>query len=94
MDADEREQADMAYAADEEGSEKAPVDAQSDDEKSFIPPNDKRRVKVYELRKNDWFDRGTGYCTGRVVNVRDSLNDSSLRLRNFFGFGSEALCNH
>ncbi|KAL8639845.1 MAG: hypothetical protein Q9228_003165 [Teloschistes exilis] len=29
------------------------------------PPNDKKRVKVYELRNNDWFDRGTGFCTGR-----------------------------
>lgn len=33
------------------------------------PPQDKKRVKVYELRNNDWFDRGTGFCTGRVVNV-------------------------
>ncbi|KIW45480.1 uncharacterized protein PV06_03871 [Exophiala oligosperma] len=30
--------------------------------------NDKKRVKVYELRDNDWFDRGTGFCTGQVVN--------------------------
>jgi hypothetical protein len=40
------------------------------------PPHDKKRVKVYELRNNDWFDRGTGFCTGRVVNVsvkRDSI---------------------
>lgn len=27
------------------------------------PPSDKKRVKVYELRNNDWFDRGTGFCT-------------------------------
>jgi len=33
------------------------------------PPNDRKRVKVYELRENDWFDRGTGFCTGQVVNV-------------------------
>lgn len=33
------------------------------------PPNDKKRVKVYELRNNDWFDRGTGFCNGQVVNV-------------------------
>ncbi|ESZ90201.1 hypothetical protein SBOR_9410 [Sclerotinia borealis F-4128] len=26
------------------------------------PPNDKRRVKVYELRNGDWVDRGTGFC--------------------------------
>ncbi|KAL8950854.1 MAG: hypothetical protein Q9222_003131 [Ikaeria aurantiellina] len=31
------------------------------------PPNDKKRVKVYELKNNDWFDRGTGFCTGRVI---------------------------
>ena len=31
--------------------------------------NDKKRVKVYELRDNDWFDRGTGFCTGQIVNV-------------------------
>jgi hypothetical protein len=31
--------------------------------------NDKKRVKVYELRENDWFDRGTGFCTGQIVNV-------------------------
>lgn len=24
---------------------------------------DKKRVKVYELRNGDWFDRGTGFCT-------------------------------
>ena len=39
-----------------------------------VPPsNDKKRVKVYELRNNDWFDRGTGFCTGRVINVRKSI---------------------
>lgn len=74
MDTDEREQADMDYVADEEGGEKAPADAQSNDKKLFVPPNDKKRVKVYELRKNDWYDRGTGYCMGRVVNVSDSLD--------------------
>src|ERR1700761_2659139 len=24
---------------------------------------ERRRVKVYELKNNDWFDRGTGFCT-------------------------------
>ncbi|EME45032.1 hypothetical protein DOTSEDRAFT_70917 [Dothistroma septosporum NZE10] len=28
--------------------------------------NDKRRVKVYELKNNDWYDRGTGFCVGSV----------------------------
>jgi hypothetical protein len=30
---------------------------------------DKRRVKVYELRHNDWFDRGTGFCCACLVQV-------------------------
>ncbi|KAL4778530.1 component of IIS longevity pathway SMK-1-domain-containing protein [Aspergillus varians] len=31
------------------------------------PPGDRKRVKVYELKENDWFDRGTGFCTGRIL---------------------------
>ncbi|KAI9372522.1 DUF625 domain protein [Aspergillus egyptiacus] len=31
------------------------------------PPSDRKRVKVYELKENDWFDRGTGFCTGRIL---------------------------
>lgn len=35
----------------------------------IVPPsNEKKRVKVYELKNNDWFDRGTGFCTGRIIN--------------------------
>lgn len=34
------------------------------------PPSDPKRVKVYELRDNDWFDRGTGFCTGQILDVR------------------------
>lgn len=33
------------------------------------PPDGRRRVKVYELRDNDWFDRGTGFCTGQILGV-------------------------
>jgi hypothetical protein len=32
------------------------------------PAQDRKRVKVYELKNNDWFDRGTGFCI--VVSVR------------------------
>lgn len=32
--------------------------------------NDRKRVKVYELKDNDWDDRGTGFCTGQFVSVR------------------------
>lgn len=37
------------------------------------PPNDKKRVKVYELRNNDWFDRGTGFCTATYLFVCHSF---------------------
>lgn len=33
------------------------------------PPSDRKRVKVYELKDNDWFDRGTGFCTGQILDV-------------------------
>jgi hypothetical protein len=33
------------------------------------PPNDKR-VKVYEFRNDDWFERGTGFCTAEFIFVR------------------------
>jgi len=32
---------------------------------------DKKRVKVYELRNNDWFDRGTGFCTAEFVTIEE-----------------------
>ena len=45
-----------------------------------IPPAvDKKRVKVYELRNNDWFDRGTGFCLALSVNVRASRYWLALR---------------
>ena len=33
------------------------------------PPQqqDRKRVKVYELKNNDWYDRGTGFCSGQVT---------------------------
>lgn len=36
---------------------------------SFIgsPLTDRKRVKVYELRENDWFDRGTGFCGPPII---------------------------
>jgi len=43
------------------------------------PSNDRKRVKVYELRNNDWFDRGTGFCRGIVVNVRSPLRFFHVR---------------
>lgn len=31
------------------------------------PASERKRVKVYELKNNDWFDRGTGFCKGVVT---------------------------
>ena len=33
------------------------------------PVQNRKRVKVYELRQNDWYDRGTGFCHGTTMNV-------------------------
>jgi hypothetical protein len=33
------------------------------------PVNERKRVKVYELKNNDWYDRGTGFCAGHVLPV-------------------------
>jgi protein phosphatase-4 regulatory subunit 3 len=50
--------------------------------------NDKKRVKVYELRDNDWFDRGTGFCTGQIINVRLAFVTRSRESRTSSGKGS------
>lgn len=31
------------------------------------PPTERKRVKVYELRENDWHDRGTGFCNTQCI---------------------------
>ena len=46
--------------------------------------SDKKRVKVYELRENDWFDRGTGFCTGSIVNVCTPSKNGSRRTSHEF----------
>jgi hypothetical protein len=33
------------------------------------PLSDRKRVKVYELKNNDWYDRGTGFCAGQILAV-------------------------
>lgn len=32
--------------------------------------SEKKRAKVYELRDDDWFDRGTGFCFIQLTKVR------------------------
>lgn len=36
------------------------------------PLSDRKRVKVYELKNNDWYDRGTGFCAGQVLSPEDA----------------------
>ncbi|KAG6017563.1 hypothetical protein E4U54_006311 [Claviceps lovelessii] len=36
---------------------------------------DKKRVKVYELRDNDWYDRGTGFCTATFIATEEGRKD-------------------
>lgn len=40
------------------------------------PMHERKRVKVYELKNNDWYDRGTGFCFGQVVNSPQSTNEN------------------
>ena len=53
---------------------------------SLKPPTAPRRVKVYELCKEEWTDKGTGLCSGEVVNdqayviVRNEENSSEILL--------------
>ena len=58
----------------------------------IVPPaNEKKRVKVYELKNNDWFDRGTGFCTGRIINVSDYGKLDAPFMSFLF---PDVLCNH
>ncbi|PNS17452.1 hypothetical protein CAC42_7135 [Sphaceloma murrayae] len=36
------------------------------------PLSDRKRVKVYELKNNDWYDRGTGFCAGQILSPEDA----------------------
>ncbi|KAM7206886.1 putative suppressor of mek1 protein [Naviculisporaceae sp. PSN 640] len=36
---------------------------------------EKKRVKVYELRNNDWFDRGTGFCVATMVTLENGSKE-------------------
>ncbi|QIX00065.1 hypothetical protein AMS68_005582 [Peltaster fructicola] len=40
------------------------------------PANNSKRVKVYELKNNDWYDRGTGFCSGTIHSNATSTPDN------------------
>ena len=44
---------------------------------------DRKRVKVYELRNNDWFDRGTGLCSSTYITVRAQTGSVASCVRAF-----------
>ena len=45
------------------------------------PPSDRKRVKVYELRNTNWFDRGTGFCMSQNIDVGERhVIDQSSRM--------------
>ncbi|CAK7263116.1 Platinum sensitivity protein [Sporothrix epigloea] len=37
-----------------------------------MQPVNRKRVKVYELRNSDWFDRGTGFCSSTYTTSEDA----------------------
>ena len=40
------------------------------------PASERKRVKVYELKNNDWYDRGTGFCSGRLLTGPNSTPEN------------------
>lgn len=42
------------------------------------PPANSKRVKVYELKNNDWYDRGTGFCSGISHAQPDDSPDAQI----------------
>ncbi|KAM0716561.1 hypothetical protein Q7P37_008006 [Cladosporium fusiforme] len=40
------------------------------------PASERKRVKVYELKNNDWYDRGTGFCSGRLLTGPNTSPDN------------------
>lgn len=42
------------------------------------PLNDRKRVKVYELKNNDWYDRGTGFCAGQLLAVSCAITSCTI----------------
>lgn len=47
--------------------------------------NERKRVKVYELKESDWFDRGTGFCAvqaicddGRILVAAEEVPEQAL----------------
>lgn len=54
------------------------------------PTSERKRVKVYELRENDWFDRGTGFCEVQTIHVGLSfLADCALDAHTALKEGSD-----
>lgn len=55
---------------------------------------DRKRVKVYELRDNDWFDRGTGFCLGHALDVCVffSVGGAVARIERFLGVPRARSC--
>ena len=65
--------------------EKERIEKESKKEsKELSPPKKPWRLKVYELRNNDWLDRGTGYCTGHMIDVREPTRQKLNRGKWFF----------
>lgn len=53
-------------------------------------PTSPKRVKVYELCKDEWTDKGTGYCSGEIINnsdpfivVRNEDNRNEILLKEY-----------
>ncbi|KAM7185414.1 putative suppressor of mek1 protein [Rhypophila sp. PSN 637] len=43
-------------------------------------PPEKKRVKVYELQNNDWFDRGTGFCSATMATLDNGQKEPRVKV--------------
>ena len=51
------------------------------------PVNERKRVKVYELKDSDWWDRGTGFVAVQIILV--SVPFKRRKLLNVISIGSK-----
>lgn len=56
----------------------AETPAQDGNEKSNQPKADEYRVKLFNLRDNDWQDQGTGYCTVKTVETANDRKETHI----------------
>lgn len=56
----------------------AEITAKDENQKSNQPKPDGYRVKLFNLRDNDWQDQGTGYCAVKIVETANERKETHI----------------